>query len=81
MKIGILAMQGGYAAHAHMLAGLGVHPLYIRNSAELAEIQGLILPGGESSTTLKLLSENGLFAAIQGAAQGGLPIFGTCAAP
>ncbi len=79
MKIGILALQGGYAAHAQMLAQLDIEHQYVRSPAELAGIQGLILPGGESSTALKLLTESGLFSAIQIAAAQGLAIFGTCA--
>ena len=79
MNIGILALQGGYAAHAHVLEKLGVTCHHIRQASELHQVQGLILPGGESSTALKLMQEEGLFTAIQSAAQKGLPVFGTCA--
>lgn len=79
MKIGILALQGGYAAHARMLKQLGVTPHHVRTAAELADIDALILPGGESSVALKLLQESDLFHAIQTRAQAGMPCFGTCA--
>lgn len=79
MTIGILALQGGYAAHANVLEKLGIDYSFIRQVSELSQVQGLILPGGESSTALKLMQEEGLFAAIQTAANNGLPIFGTCA--
>jgi 5'-phosphate synthase pdxT subunit len=79
MKIGILALQGGYAAHAEMLSRMGISWIYVRNCAELAQVESLILPGGESSTTLRLLQQEGLFAAIQQAGLQGMPMFGTCA--
>jgi 5'-phosphate synthase pdxT subunit len=79
MNIGILALQGGYTAHAKVLNHLGVPFSYIRQASELAKVQGLILPGGESSTALKFLQEEGLFTSLQTAAKNGLPLFGTCA--
>jgi 5'-phosphate synthase pdxT subunit len=79
MTIGILALQGGYAAHAKMLDELSVSWKYVRDARELAEVRALILPGGESSTMLQLLHEAGLFSAIQAAGQKGMPLFGTCA--
>ncbi|HVV67642.1 MAG TPA: pyridoxal 5'-phosphate synthase glutaminase subunit PdxT [Gammaproteobacteria bacterium] len=79
MSIGILALQGGYAAHAQMLTNLQTPWHYVRTPSELTKAQGLILPGGESSTMLKLLQETGLFHAIKTKGQQGLPLFGTCA--
>lgn len=79
MKIGILALQGGYEAHGRMLQQLGVTPSYIRTVAELDHVDALILPGGESSVALKLLQGNDLFDAIRSRAQAGMPCFGTCA--
>lgn len=79
MQIGILALQGGYAAHAQMLNHLGITWSYIRQPSELSNIQGLIIPGGESSTALRLLQREGLFEAIHEQAIGGMPMFGTCA--
>lgn len=72
-------MQGGYAAHARMLTTLNVPWCYVRRADELATVNGLIIPGGESSTALKLLHEEGLFHAVQQAAMAGMPMFGTCA--
>lgn len=77
--VGILALQGGYAAHAQMLDRLSVQWKYIRQSNELSDVDGLILPGGETSTMLRLLNETGLFSAIQAAGKAGMPMFGTCA--
>ncbi len=79
MSIGILALQGGYAAHAQMLTRLGVSWHYVRQPEDLIQAHGLILPGGESSTLLKLLHEANLFTAIKTTGLNGLPIFGTCA--
>lgn len=79
MTIGILALQGGFEAHARMLSQLGVAWRYVRTPSDLDDVQGMILPGGESSTQLKLLQENGLFEALQHAIKAGMPFFGTCA--
>ena len=79
MKIGILAVQGGFEAHAAMLAGMGVESVEVRTSEDLAGCDGLILPGGESTTQLQFLREEGLDAAIQKFAAEGKAIFGTCA--
>ncbi|MEX2304465.1 MAG: pyridoxal 5'-phosphate synthase glutaminase subunit PdxT, partial [Bryobacterales bacterium] len=61
MKIGVLSLQGDFEAHGRMLARLGVEPVYVRTPSQLAEVQGLIIPGGESTTMLKLLDEEKLF--------------------
>ena len=79
MKIGILAVQGDFEAHAAMLARLGVETREVRTTADLDECDGLILPGGESTTQLQFLQEEGLFGVIRGFAAGGGAIFGTCA--
>jgi 5'-phosphate synthase pdxT subunit len=79
LKIGILAVQGDFEAHAEMLASMGVATSEVRTPQDLADCDGLILPGGESTTQLQFLQEEGLYGAIQKfAAQGGA-IFGTCA--
>lgn len=79
MLIGILAVQGDFEAHAAMLERMGVATKYVRTTADLEGCDGLILPGGESTTQLQFLQEEGLFKAIrQFAAEGGA-IFGTCA--
>ena len=79
MKIGILAVQGDFAAHAAMLAGMGVDTREVRTPSDLDRCDGLILPGGESTTQLQFLQEEGLFNAIRDFASEGGAIFGTCA--
>ncbi len=79
MKIGILAVQGDFAAHAAMLAAMDVQTIEVRTVADLDSCDGLILPGGESTTQLQFLQEEGLFEAIKKFAAEGGPIFGTCA--
>lgn len=79
MKIGILAVQGDFAAHARMLAELGAETVEVRTPADLEGCDGLILPGGESTTQLQFLQEEGLDKAIHEFAEAERPIFGTCA--
>ncbi len=78
-KVGILAVQGDYEAHGKMLERSGVAPVFVRRPADLAGLRGLILPGGESTTILKFLREEGLFEAVQRFAMEGGALFGTCA--
>jgi 5'-phosphate synthase pdxT subunit len=78
--IGILALQGDYEAHRRMLEDrVGAKTAFVRTPAELAHVDALILPGGESTTIAKLMERNGLDRAIQARAQMGMPIYGTCA--
>ena len=79
MKIGILAVQGDFAAHAAMLAGMGIDAVEVRTPEDLAGYDGLILPGGESTTQLQFLQEEGLADAIKKFAAEDKAIFGTCA--
>lgn len=76
--IGVLAIQGDYSAHAEALMEAGAKPVEVRNSEELNRLDGLILPGGESSTILKFLERRGLFDALK-EFTGKRPVFGTCA--
>jgi pyridoxal 5'-phosphate synthase pdxT subunit len=78
--IGILAVQGDYAMHGRMLDAIG-HPwVLVKHVAELDEVSGLIMPGGESTTMLKFFEEEGLGPAVKDfAAAQGKPVFGTCA--
>src|SRR5579863_6617486 len=78
-KIGILAIQGDFAAHAAILHSLGAETLEVRTVTDLNECDALILPGGESTTQLQFLQEEGLFEAIKKFAADQHPIFGTCA--
>src|SRR2546429_200582 len=64
-KIGILAIQGDFAAHAAMLQSLGAETAEVRTVADLEQCDGLVLPGGESTTQLQFLQEEGLFEAIK----------------
>ena len=77
-SIGVLAIQGDYAAHATALTESGAEPREIRKPEQLTELDGLILPGGESTTILKFLEKRGFFAALQEFAKE-KPVFGTCA--
>jgi len=79
LKIGILAVQGDFAAHAAMLAGMGVETVEVRTREDLAGCDGLILPGGESTTQLQFLQEEGLADDIKKFAAERKAIFGTCA--
>ena len=79
MKIGILAVQGDFAAHGAMLASMGVESVEVRTREDLVGCAGLILPGGESTTQLQFLQEEGLDEAIRKFASAGKAIFGTCA--
>jgi len=79
VKIGILAVQGDFEAHAAMLANLGAETVEVRTVADLEGCDGLILPGGESTTQLQFLQEEGLYDAVKQFAADGGAIFGTCA--
>lgn len=81
-KIGILALQGAFAEHEHVLKALGVETVQIRNRQDWeahADLDGLILPGGESTVMGKLLHDLDLFEPIKTKIDAGLPVFGTCA--
>lgn len=79
MKIGILAVQGDFEAHAAMISRLDAESVEVRTPADLEGCDGLILPGGESTTQLQFLQEEGLADAIAKFAKQGGAIFGTCA--
>jgi 5'-phosphate synthase pdxT subunit len=83
LTIGVLALQGAYDAHARTLTALGATPRLVRTPAELdgpggVKIDGLIMPGGESTTMLKFLERNGFFDVLQTWVRT-TPTFGTCA--
>ena len=77
--IGVLALQGSFAEHARALRRLGAEPVEVRLPADLNRLAGLILPGGESTTILKLMDTYGLRQPICAAAGRGMPLLGTCA--
>jgi 5'-phosphate synthase pdxT subunit len=77
-KVGVLALQGDFAAHGAALERAGAEPVFVRDAAQLAPLDGLVIPGGESTTMLKLLHNDGLFDAVADFGRR-RPIFGTCA--
>jgi 5'-phosphate synthase pdxT subunit len=77
--IGVLALQGSFAEHSRALRRLGAEPVEVRLPADLNRLAGFILPGGESTTILKLMDTYGLREPICAAAQRGMPVLGTCA--
>ncbi|NND04247.1 MAG: pyridoxal 5'-phosphate synthase glutaminase subunit PdxT [Acidimicrobiia bacterium] len=79
MKIGALALQGDFREHLSMLRDLGVEAVEVRTPDELAEVDALVIPGGESTTIGKLADIYGLIEPIRARAEDGMPILGTCA--
>ena len=78
-KIGILALQGASALHAEAVTFLGAHPVEVRRPEDLAGVDAVILPGGESTTLARLLASSGLDEVLAEGLADGLPAFGTCA--
>jgi 5'-phosphate synthase pdxT subunit len=78
LTLGVLALQGAYDAHAAVLTALGGTPKLVRNAAELENLDGLIIPGGESTTFLKFLERDGFLDALALFVRD-KPTFGTCA--
>ncbi len=79
MKIGVLALQGAVTEHIQMLSALDTKAVAVRLPSELDELDALVIPGGESTTISKLLTEYNLMEPIRELAKKGVPIFGTCA--
>jgi len=79
VKVGVLALQGDFEAHARAVRGAGADPFEVRTPSELASADALIIPGGESTTIRKLATNYGLLEPLRERARAGLPIFGTCA--
>ncbi|MGE5553476.1 MAG: pyridoxal 5'-phosphate synthase glutaminase subunit PdxT [Betaproteobacteria bacterium] len=78
-RIGVLDLQGAVREHLHMLESLGCEAVPVKKVEHLEGLEGLILPGGESTTLGKLLVRYGLDAAIKQRAEAGMPVYGTCA--
>lgn len=78
-RVGVLALQGDVREHARVLTALGADVALVRRPAELAEVDGLVLPGGESSVMDKLARAFGMQQPLRDAIAGGLPVYGTCA--
>ncbi|MFJ7650348.1 pyridoxal 5'-phosphate synthase glutaminase subunit PdxT [Lysinibacillus sp. NPDC097279] len=77
--IGVLALQGAVREHVQMLDALGCQTVLVKHKEQLVGLDGLVLPGGESTTMRKLLNRYDLLEPIRTLAQQGLPMFGTCA--
>jgi 5'-phosphate synthase pdxT subunit len=77
-RVGVLSLQGDFARHGAALAALGAQPVRISRPEHLQALEALILPGGESTTMLRLLEATGLRAPLEAFVQGG-PVLGTCA--
>jgi 5'-phosphate synthase pdxT subunit len=79
MKIGVLALQGDFAEHIQILRSLGVEAVEVRKPEQLRDLDGLIIPGGESTTVGKLAVEYGLMEPMREMCASGKPVWGTCA--
>jgi 5'-phosphate synthase pdxT subunit len=79
MQVGVLALQGAFAAHSDCLTSIGVQSIEVRNPEQLSSVDALLMPGGESSTMSQLLESSGLFDPISSRIKDGMPVFGTCA--
>lgn len=78
-RVGVLALQGDVREHVRVLAGLGADTVPVRRAEELAGIDGLVIPGGESSVIDKLARAFGVADAVRARIDEGLPVYGTCA--
>jgi len=79
MKVGVLALQGAFAQHAQVLVALAAAPVEVRCPADLADVDAMVLPGGESTTMSMLLDSSGLRQPVADRLANGMPTFGTCA--
>ncbi len=78
-RVGVLALQGAFAAHARVLADLGAEPVEVRRPDALESVDALVMPGGESTTMSMLLESSQLFEPVAKRLADGLPVLGTCA--
>ena len=78
-NVGVLALQGDVAEHCAMLEEVGAHALRVKRASEFEDIDGLVIPGGESTTIGKLAEMYGLLEPLRKRIDDGLPVFGTCA--
>lgn len=79
MKIGVLALQGAVAEHIKMIGKAGAEGVVVKRAEQLNELDGIIIPGGESTTIGKLMREYGFIEALRSFSGQGKPLFGTCA--
>lgn len=78
-RIGVLALQGDVAEHESMLASVGAEPVPVKRAEQLDEVDGLIIPGGESTTIGKLLDRFSMLEPLKERVRAGFPVYGTCA--
>jgi 5'-phosphate synthase pdxT subunit len=79
VRIGVLALQGDFEAHSRILAGLGAEAVPVRTRAHLEDLDGLVIPGGESTTMTLGIEREGLAAPLRDLVESGAPVLGTCA--
>ena len=77
--VGVLALQGDFAEHEVMLSRLGADTRQVRSAEDLKELDGLIIPGGESTTFCRLMTDFGLYEPLRAFVRSGVPVWGTCA--
>jgi 5'-phosphate synthase pdxT subunit len=78
-KVGVLAIQGGFEAHAKVLRAIGAEPVEVRTAAGLEGLDALVIPGGESSVMTLGIEREGLGKPLRALARSGMPVLGTCA--
>ncbi|MBI5159589.1 pyridoxal 5'-phosphate synthase glutaminase subunit PdxT [Candidatus Micrarchaeota archaeon] len=79
MKVGVVGVQGAVSEHLEMLAKANAEGVWVRKKEQLNSIDGLVIPGGESTAISKLMSESNLFEKVKEMGTSGTPVFGTCA--
>ena len=79
MRLGVLAVQGDFEAHRRALTELGAEAVEVRSPEQLEGLDGLVIPGGESTTIAKGMERDGLDTAVRERFEGGMPVFGSCA--
>jgi 5'-phosphate synthase pdxT subunit len=77
--VGVLALQGDVLEHTRMLATVGLRPVAVRSVAQLADVEGIVLPGGESTAISRALDRSGLAGPLTDRIRSGMPVLGTCA--
>lgn len=80
MKIGVLALQGAFIEHERKIRDLGGEAVELRSSGDLSSsLEGIVLPGGESTVQMKLLRESDMYSPLKAMIEDGIPVLGTCA--
>jgi 5'-phosphate synthase pdxT subunit len=79
LRVGVLALQGAFAEHVHVLGRLGADPVLVKKPGQLDALAGLIIPGGESGVISRLMEAYGFFPVLRERCGRGFPVYGTCA--